>query len=410
MYKKIILCRVCKKKKLIDILKLGNQPLANALIKFKKDLKKEKKVPLELTICKSCKLIQLKHTVKPEILFKNYLWVTGTSKKIKEYRKFFFNKIKKYLNKKNNFICEIASNDGFFLEYIKRDNDVLGIDPAKNLANIANSNGINTLAEFFDVKTSNKVIRLKNKKPNLIICRNVVPHIENIDQVMKGIKNLLSDNGIGVIEFHNAANLINKDHYDYVYHEHIFYFTLNSLTRILKRYNLFAFDCFNSPVSGGSYVVIFKKKKIKKTKNFSTIINKEKSQKLDSLSRWKLLKNKVNKHKKRLIKLLQKYDNSKILVGYGASARSSTLLNYLELGNEKIKKVFDISPYKKNYYTPGSHIKINIPTKKSISNTDALILLAWNFKKEILNFLKKLNYKNDIIEPLPKIKKYKLDK
>ena len=97
MYKKIILCRVCKKKKLIDILKLGNQPLANALIKFKKDLKKEKKVPLELTICKSCKLIQLKHTVNPKILFKNYLWVTGTSKKIKEYRKFFFNKIKKCL-------------------------------------------------------------------------------------------------------------------------------------------------------------------------------------------------------------------------------------------------------------------------------------------------------------------------
>lgn len=409
MYKKISSCRVCKKNKLIDILNLGNQPLANALIKLKKNLKKEKRVPLVLTICKNCKLIQLKHTVHPKILFKNYLWVTGTSKKVKQYRKFFFSKIKKYFRKKNNFICEIASNDGFFLEYIKKQHDVLGVDPAENLAKIALSKGVDTISDFFNFKTSNKIIKLKKKRPNLVICRNVIPHIENIDQVMKGIQNILSKDGVGIIEFHNASNLIDKNHYDYVYHEHIFYFTLNSISRILKRYNLYAFDCFKSPVSGGSYVILFKKIKTKKTSFFTKTILKEKSNKLDRLSNWSLLKNKVITHKKQLTTLINKCGDSKILTAYGASARSSTLLNYLELDKKKITKIFDISPYKKNYLTPGTHIKINIPTKKNITKTNLIILLAWNFKREILNFLKKLNYKGDIIEPLPTIKKYKLN-
>jgi len=156
MYNKITKCRSCDSKKLINIVNLGKQPLANALLKNIKGFKKEIKVPLILCICKNCKLIQLTHTVNPKILFKKYLWVTGTSQKVKTYRNFFFHKLKKYVKLKNNFICEIASNDGFFLEYVKNNNTVIGIDPAKNIARIANSKGIKTHTDFFNLDTAKK--------------------------------------------------------------------------------------------------------------------------------------------------------------------------------------------------------------------------------------------------------------
>ena len=281
MYRKINFCRACHNKKISNILNLGKQPLANALLKSIKRTRNEKKIPLELIICEKCKLIKLKHTVKPEILFRNYLWVTGTSKKVHNYRKFFFQKINKYFKKENNFICEIASNDGYFLEYIKKKNKVLGIDPAKNLAKIAKKKGIKTLTDFFNYKTSQKVIKLNETKPNIIICRNVIPHIENIRQAMSGIKNLLSNDGVGIIEFHDSSNIIQKNHYDYIYHEHTFYFTLYSINKVLITNKLYPFDYFKSPISGGSFVIIFRKNKTKTTKRFLNKIIQEKRKKLD---------------------------------------------------------------------------------------------------------------------------------
>ncbi len=260
MFNKITKCRVCDSKNLIDIVNLGRQPLANALLKNKKQTKKEIKIPLILCVCKKCKLVQLKHTVKPSILFKKYFWVTATSNRVKSYRKFFFDKIKKYIKLKNNFVCEIASNDGFFLEPIKNNNDVIGIDPAENIAKIANLKGIKTHVNFFNFNTSKKIFKIYKKKPELVICRNVIPHIENIKSVMKGLNNIISEDGVGAIEFHNAKNIINNNHYDYIYHEHIFYFTLTSINDVLKRNGLYGFDYFQSPISGGSFVILFKKK------------------------------------------------------------------------------------------------------------------------------------------------------
>ena len=140
MFKKIKKCRSCNSSLITNVLDLGKQPLANGLLK-KKNTKNTISIPLELFICKDCKLLQLSCTVEPQILFKNYLWVTGTSKKVNDYRKYFFDKLKKYLKLEKKFVVEIASNDGFFLEYLKKKNTVLGIDPAKNLAKIAEKNG-----------------------------------------------------------------------------------------------------------------------------------------------------------------------------------------------------------------------------------------------------------------------------
>ena len=402
--KKISQCRSCGNKKLLTVFNLGKQPLANALLIDRQEILNEKYFPLKVVICKRCKLIQLNYTVNPKILFKKYLWVTGTSQKVREYREFFFKKISKFLKNKNNYICEIASNDGFFLQYVKKNNRVLGIDPAKNLAKKANLCGIKTIPEFFNLKISKKIIKIEKDKPNIIICRNVIPHVENINDVLSGIKNLLSNDGYGVIEFHNASHIIKKKHYDYIYHEHIFYYTLSTLSKVLKNQGLYPFDYFISPISGGSYVIIFSKKKIVKTQKFINRIIFEKKNNLDLVSYWQSLNNLAKKHKKNLLKVIFKYGQNNKIVGYGASARSSTLLNYLNLDNKNIIKILDANPLKKNLYTPGSNIKIYTPNKKNLKGVKVILLLAWNFKDEIIKNLKKLNFKGVVIEPLPKIK------
>jgi hypothetical protein len=408
MYTKITKCRSCDNKKLANIVDLGNQPLANALLKNTKEFKKENKIPLILCICQNCKLIQLTHTVNPKILFKKYLWVTGTSQKVKTYRKFFFDKLKKYINLNNNFICEIASNDGFFLEYVKKNNTVIGIDPAKNIAKIANLKGIKTHTDFFNLNTAKKIIKLYKKKPELVICRNVIPHIENIKSVMLGLNEILSEDGVGAIEFHNAKNIIKKNHYDYIYHEHIFYFTLTSINKVLKKFGLFGFDFFKSPISGGSFVILFKKKKIKETSKFKKMINLETKDKLNSITNWKKLNQICIKHKKNLNKIIKGFSNNNKIAAYGASARSSTLINFLNQNNQTIKKIFDLNPLKKGLYTPGTFIKIENPIIRNIKKFDVIFLLAWNFKEEIINFLKKIKFKGNIIIPLPDIKLLRL--
>ena len=408
MYTQINKCRSCDNKKLANIVDLGNQPLANALLKNTKEFKKENKIPLILCICQNCKLIQLTHTVNPKILFKKYLWVTGTSQKVKTYRKFFFDKLKKYINLNNNFICEIASNDGFFLEYVKKNNTVIGIDPAKNIAKIANSKGIKTHTDFFNLNTAKKIVKLYKKKPELVICRNVIPHIENIKSVMLGLNEIISEDGVGAIEFHNAKNIIKKNHYDYIYHEHIFYFTLTSINKVLKKFGLFGFDFFKSPISGGSFVILFKKKKIKETSKFKKMINSETKDKLNSITNWKKLNQICIKHKKNLNKIIKGLSNNNKIAAYGASARSSTLINFLDQNNQIIKKIFDLNPLKKGLYTPGTFIKIENPIIRNIKKFDVIFLLAWNFKEEIINFLKKIKFKGNIIIPLPDIKLLKL--
>ena len=408
MYSKITKCRSCDNKKLANIVDLGNQPLANALLKNTKEFKKENKIPLRLCICQNCKLIQLTHTVNPKILFKKYLWVTGTSQKVKTYRKFFFDKLKNYINLNNNFICEIASNDGFFLEYVKKNNTVIGIDPAKNIAKIANSKGIKTHTDFFNLKTAKKIVKIYKKKPELVICRNVIPHIENIKSVMLGLNEIISEDGVGAIEFHNAKNIIKKNHYDYIYHEHIFYFTLTSMNKVLKKFGLFGFDFFKSPISGGSFVILFKKKKINETSKFKKMINSETKDKLNSINNWKKLNQICTKHKKNLNKIIKGLRNNNKIAAYGASARSSTLINFLNQNNQTIKKIFDLNPLKRGLYTPGTFIKIEKPIIRNINKFDVIFLLAWNFREEIINFLKKIKFKGNIIIPLPDIKLLKL--
>lgn len=394
-------CRICNSKNISKLINLGNQPLANSL--KNKSNSSEKFYPLQICQCNDCSVIQLTETVKANILFENYVWVTGTSGVAVEYSKIFFQRCFKLIKNNENFIVEIASNDGTFLKPFK-DNGfkVLGVDPAQNISEIANNNGIRTKNDFFGTRSAEEIIRNEGKA-SLIFARNVIPHVENVKDVIKGIRNLLVNDGVGVIEFHRADIILKELHYDSIYHEHLFYFSLYSLTKLLNKYNLYPFDLDLSPISGGSFVIYFSKQKRKKS---TYLINSEKEELdlgVEKTSKWNSFSENVLAHKKKLKKIISEFlEKKQNIIAYGASARSSTILNYCDLGSKYIKIIADKSPLKHNLYTPGSSIKIVDPIEALKYNPDVIILLAWNFKDEIIAELtNKYNWRGKIILPLP---------
>ena len=394
-------CRICNSKNISKVLNLGMQPLANSL-KNESNLS-EDLYPLEILQCNNCSVIQLTETVKCSILFDKYVWVTGTSKVAIQYSEIFFKRTSKFLNNKKSFVVEIASNDGTFLKPFK-DNGykVLGIDPAKNIAKIANQNKIKTRNEFFGTKSAEDIILLEGKA-NLIFARNVIPHVENIKDVIEGIENLLDKNGVGVIEFHRADIILEELHYDSIYHEHLFYFSIFSLTNLLNNYSLYPFDLDISPISGGSFVIYFSK--IKRLKS-QFLINSEKEEinlGVEKFAKWKEFSASVSEHKKKLNKIILDFvEKKQSLIAYGASARSSTILNYCNIGNNYINLIADKSPLKHNLYSPGSSIKIVEPNIALRDKPDVILLLAWNFKDEIISELKQhYNWSGKVILPLP---------
>ena len=403
MYKLVKKCRICKSTKLKTILDLGNQPPANSL---RVKLTKQLLVPLNMLRCSECSTLQLSATVDPKYLFSKYLWVTGTSDGVKKYRDFFVKKIKNFHKTNKRKLLEIASNDGFFLEEFKKNKfTVLGVDPAKNIAKRANEKKIETIPAFFNENTS-ELIKKKYFSADIVICRNVIPHVENIHSVIKGISKVLESDGKAYIEFHYAENLNKSLHYDYIYHEHIFYFTIKTMKNLLEKHNLYSIDYFKSPISGGSIVLVASKKRQKISNSLQKLIKQEKTNKINSKIYWKNFKQKCLKHKLNLNKTLNRFlKKGNRLSGYGASARSSTLLNFCKINNKHLNFIFDKNKMKNNLYTAGSDILIKKPLKKEFRRINCVIILAWNFKDEIIKFLKKeVKFKGYIITVLPSVR------
>lgn len=398
--KRITCCRVCGDKKIKKFLDLADQPYANALLKHPDE--KEKLYPLSLSYCLECSLVQLNHTADPKELFSNYVWVTATSSTARNYAKEFCdNVVTRIENSKAGYILELASNDGtFLLPFIKKGYKVLGVDPAQNIVDMANSNGVPTRCEFFGVNTAEK-IRKDFGPATIVIARNVLPHVANTHDFVRGIFGVLDEQGTLVLEVHYAKKIYQELHYDSIYHEHLCYFTIKSLEKLLNLYNLFIEDIETSPISGGSLVIYIKKNKVKESLIVKNYRSAEKEIGLNTFKSWLNFASKVKRHKKKLLDILNKNKN-KIIVGYGASARSSTLLNYCGIGPKSISIIADQNPLKQGLYTAGTHILIQSPDSVMKKNPNFVVILAWNFKNEIIKILKeKYNYKGKYIIPLP---------
>ena len=251
MFKKIKKCRICFNKHLVNFFDLGNHQPSNSLKNKISDFIPS--VPLGLTYCKNCKVVQLSATADPKFLFEEYVWVTGTSEGANKYSNIFYKNIVERHNKKNLFVCEIASNDGTFLQKFKsKGHKVLGVDPAKNISKIANKNGIPTIAKFFDENLSNQIMK-KHGKADVIFARNVIPHVEQIHSIAKGIDNLIKQDGLVAIEFHYSKKILEELHYDSIYHEHLSYLLLEPIIKLAKQFGMEVSDVLERDIHGGSF-------------------------------------------------------------------------------------------------------------------------------------------------------------
>ena len=404
IFKSVNKCRICNSIKMDEVLSLGDQPPANSLYESGKEMPPF--IPLRLMYCNNCSTVQLGEDVDPQYLFSEYVWVTGTSKTAIRYSKEFANKILNYFTdiEKELFVVEVASNDGTFLKSFQEEScKVLGVDPALNIAEIANENGIPTIAEFFTNDLSQSLLE-RYSSADIIFARNVIPHVKEIHSVVSGIELLLSDEGIGVIEFHDAGLVLNQNQYDYIYHEHLFYFTLTSINKLLKIYNLYIFDLSRSPISGGAWVIFFSKNIRAKSRAMINQQDSEDELRLNLKKTWLEFSKKAKKHAKELKSLvLNHIEKHGKIIAYGASARSSTVLNYCEINSEHVSMVIDKNPLKDGLYTVGSNIPIVSFEHglKYILKSNSILLLAWNFKDEIIKDLRESGFKGEFIIPLP---------
>tara|TARA_B110000114_G_C15086973_1_gene396594 strand:- start:34 stop:1215 length:1182 start_codon:yes stop_codon:yes gene_type:complete len=377
-------------KKFLD---LGYQPLANSYVLKKKLNDKENKFKLEVGFDNKNYLVSILKTVSKEKMFnKDYPYKSSESNTMRKSFKDLSKKIKKRFKPK--FIIEIGSNDGAFINNFNR-NNVVGVEPCKNLAQITKKKNYTTYSEYWSQNLSKKIT--KNKKADLVYSANTLSHIKNFNEIFKAINNALSKKGILILEDPSLLKCLQNVAYDQFYCEHIYVFSTLALREILKKFKLEIFDIENTKTHGGSNRYYIKKinNNFYKIKNaVKNEIKKELRFGLDKFSTYKKFEKKVKLSKQKLIKIFKDLNKKKLrIIGYGATAKSCTVLNYCGIGNKYIEYFFDTTSYKINKYLPGSKILIKKYKKLDLSEVDVVYLGAWNFKEEIFkkerSFIKK---------------------
>lgn len=407
--KKLQQCRVCKSRKLKKIFNFGPSPLANEFLSKEQIDGPESFYPLEVYFCDTCTFIQLGHVVDPQVLFGNYVYVSSTSPVfVQHFKEFATDIIARFSLDKKSLVIDIGSNDGILLKpYHDQKIPVLGIEPAKHIARIAQNSGIETISEFFSVDLAKKIVKKKGKA-DVVTATNVFAHIDDLDEVITGLQELLKDDGIFIMEAPYLIDFIEKKYFDLVYHEHLSYWAVAPLIKLFERFDMTVFDVQKVSAHGGTIRVFVKKKngKHKIEKSVKDFLKQEKEKKLDRIDTYITYANEILENKVALTQMLVKLKlQGKRIVGYGAPAKGNTLLNYFKIGTDILDYVIDDSPMKQGLYTPGTRIPVVPASILKKDNPDYILILAWNFAKPIME--KYAWYKDKggkFIVPVPKPK------
>ena len=395
-------CQISNSNKLSSLIFLGYLPPVNTLRKIGSTPEEEISFPAELLYCSKSKLAQLGCIVDKEILFPySYPYTSSTTKILRENFIDLYNDTKKIVNlKKNDLVIDIGSNDGNLLSNFKTNHKVLGVTPEK-IGKIAIKKGIPTIIDYFNKKISSKIVK-KYGKAKVITATNVFAHIDNINSIVKSILKTLKTDGVFISESHYLLPLIQTVQYDTIYHEHLRYYSLESLNFLLKKHNLEIIDTKEIPTHGGSIRVYAARRGIYKiSKQVKKQFKKEK--KFLNPKSFLEFKRNVVTSKIKLFNIIKKIkDKKQIIYGVGAPSRASTLINYLGLDQDIIDCVLEINgSYKIGNYIPGTKIPIlneNILSKKK---PHYLMLFSWHIKNELKRNLKKKGFKGKFIIPLP---------
>lgn len=377
-------CRVCGGTDLVKVLDLGSTPPANAFLK-KEDLKKsEKSFPLVLYFCRTCSLVQLLDVVNPEILFKDYHYVTGASAPwvtyFKQYAEEF---IRPLVTSENDLVIDIGGNDGVLLGFVKKYARVLNVDPADNLAPLSEEKGVPFYPAFFTSSTADEIL-LKYGKVKVVVANNVFAHTDPLRDVFKGVAKLIGDDGTFIFQVHWQKQLIEEGAFDQIYHEHLCFHSLHDLIHLVESAGMNIYDAHVVPMQGQSLRVFAGKNRLP-TSNVQRILREEKAAGLTDESTHHAFAQKIEGNKNKLLALLSELKSAgKKITGYGATAKGNTLLNYYGIGSDTIDYITDTTVQKQGLYSPGMHIPVVSPERLLTDTPDYVLLLAWNFKDAIL--------------------------
>jgi SAM-dependent methyltransferase len=383
------ICRFCKTELNDTFADLGMSPLSNSYIRPEAANAAEVFYPLHARVCRNCFLVQLEEFESPENIFGDYAYFSSYSQSWLEHsRRYVEMMCARFGFDENSLVAEIASNDGYLLQYfIERRVPVLGIEPARNVAEVARGKGVNTVCEFFGRETAQKLRNQQNRPADLILGNNVLAHVPDINDFVGGVKVFLAENGVVTFEFPHLLELIRHSQFDTIYHEHFSYLSLLSVEKIFAAQKLELFDVEQLPTHGGS-IRIFAQHAGGPQKLQQRLLDlraAESAAGLDRIETYSAFSAQIVKIKSDLLEfMIAQQRAGKKVVGYGAPAKGNTLLNYCGIGREYLPFTVDLSPHKQNTLLPGSHIPVYAPERIAAEKPDFVLILPWNLRDEIM--------------------------
>lgn len=377
-------CRSCGYQELQSFLSLGRTPLANALLTEAQLDQPEETYPLELVFCSRCTLVQLTESISPEKLFRDYVYYSSFSETMLQHAEAISSAL---IGAKNlgaqSLVVEVASNDGYLLRYYQREGvPVLGIEPATNIARVAEQQGIRTINDFFGEALAARLVG-DGFKADVIHANNVLAHVPDLNGFVRGLRQLLKPDGLVIVEVPYVYEMITHCEFDTVYHEHLSYFSLTALNELFTRNGLTIHRIERLNIHGGT-LRLYAGHATEQDHSVTELLSDEQRRGLADVEFYKGFGERVEWLRDELVSLLYALkEHGHSIAAYGASAKGATLLNYCRLGREVLDYVVDRSTVKQGRYTPGTHLKIYAPEKLLEDVPDYVLLLTWNFAGEI---------------------------
>jgi methylation protein EvaC len=379
-------CLICESE-FQPFVDFGQMPIANAFAS-KEDIKNEYTFPMKVGFCGKCKMVQLVNQPDREMMFhENYAFFSSTSNYMKQHFKKFADSVSQLqaLNK-SSFVVEIGSNDGIMLQnFINDEIPCLGVEPSKNVAEVARQKGIEVVTEFFDLGLSEKIVQSYGKA-DAILSANVMCHIPYMHSIYGGVKALLKEDGVFIFEDPYLGEVIEKTSFDQIYDEHVFLFSALSVSHMANMHDLELVDVAHQVTHGGSMRYTLAHKGAKTVSpNVTELLAKECAIGLDTEMAYSGFADSVDRIKVDLIKLLQQLKGEgKKVVAYGATSKSTTVTNYFGITSDLVECIYDTTPIKQNKFSPGAHLPVLPYDQFHASNPDYVLLFAWNHATEIM--------------------------
>lgn len=379
-------CRSCGSDQLSIFLSLGDLPLSDGFLEARQLVDNEPRYPLDVAFCATCSLVQILETVPPEELFgADYPYFSSFTETLLRHSE--ANVKERIVERKlgsGSLVVELASNDGYLLQYYQAGGvPVLGIDPAPGPVAAARAKGIDTLEAFFGVEFAKK-LAAEGRRADVIHANNVLAHVADTNGFVKGIATLLKDDGVAVIECPYVKDLIEHGEFDTIYHEHLCYFSVTALQALFGRHGLYVTRVVPLSIHGGS-LRVFVEKQNRPEKSVTDYLESERRLGLDRLDYYADFSNRVNQIRTELNALLQGLKERKArIVGYGAAAKGTIMLNYVGIGQETLDFVVDRNTHKQGRFIPGVRLPIASPERVLAEQPDYVLILPWNFKDEIM--------------------------